>query len=60
MFLAQFALPPIPFYGVDQAPIQHLDFPLYGPSLEVARSFIVVHSTADPLVECSYIVIVST
>ena len=42
-FWAQFALPPITFSGVDQAPNQRLVFPSHGPSLQVVLSFIVVH-----------------
>ena len=29
-FQAQFALPPMAFFGVDQAPNQRLVYPLYG------------------------------
>ena len=46
--------------GVDQAPNQHLVSPLYGPFHQVVLSFVVVHSTSDPLVECSFIVVLST
>ena len=54
-----FALPPIASSGVDQAPNHRLIFPVYGPSLQVVRSFIAVHSTSNPLVEGSFIVVLS-
>ena len=50
----QCILPPKTFSGVDQAPNQRLFFPLSGPFSSIVRSFLVVHSTSDPLVERSF------
>ena len=47
---APFTLPPITFSGVDQAPNQRLVSLYIVLSHQVVRSFIVVHSTSDPLV----------
>lgn len=45
--------------GYDQAPNQRQVL-LHCPSLQVMRSFTVVHTTSDLLVECLYIVFLST